>query len=255
MPALDYSLIADIYDSFVQSDQDISFFQESVRGVSGRVLELMCGTGRVSLPLLASGASLTCVDHSPEMLSVLREKLRQRGASAELVEEDVRCLSLPGKYELALIPFNSFSEITRESEQLAALSSIRRCLTGNGRLIVTLQNPIVRLDRVDGFTHTLGRFPFGDRGESIAVRTNEQYDPIAKLVEGEEVFEAISRTGKVLWTRRISIAFRLFTREEFHDLATRGGFKVEGLFGDYDHSPFNETASPSMIWNLRARAG
>ena len=50
--AIDYTRIADIYDEFVRESFDIPFFLEECLKANGDVLELMSGTGRVSIPLL-----------------------------------------------------------------------------------------------------------------------------------------------------------------------------------------------------------
>ena len=57
-PALDYALIADLYDEMVRFEADLPFFLEECRTAEGPVLELMCGTGRVSLPLIEAGIEL-----------------------------------------------------------------------------------------------------------------------------------------------------------------------------------------------------
>jgi SAM-dependent methyltransferase len=251
MPAFDYCLVADIYDKYVKTDLDVAFFREESGKAAGRVLELMCGTGRLTMHLLAAGVSLTCVDSSPHMLSLLREKLRRSGLSADVIEQDVTCLSLQDKYALAIIPFNSFSEITATSPQLAALASIRRHLLPGGKLIVTLHNPIVRLKRIDGLNHAMGRFPLDERGNVLCLNTCEHYDPSSGMVTGQQVFEASDEAGGPLWRRAIDIAFRLFTLEQFEDLAARTGFRVEAIWGNYDRSPFVEEASPFIICNLR----
>ncbi|MEM9266020.1 MAG: class I SAM-dependent methyltransferase [Cyanobacteria bacterium P01_F01_bin.13] len=72
-----YANVADIYDSYVQTTLDIPFLLDQVKGTSSEVLELMSGTGRISLPLIEAGATLTCVDKSPEMLAILEKKLTQ----------------------------------------------------------------------------------------------------------------------------------------------------------------------------------
>ena len=80
--SIDYSRLAEIYDIYVRSTQDIPFFLRETKKTDGSVLELMAGTGRLSLPLLAAGVDLTCVDRSPEMLVILRKKLAARGIVA-----------------------------------------------------------------------------------------------------------------------------------------------------------------------------
>ncbi len=90
--------------------------------MGGKVLELMCGTGRVSIPLLEAGVDLTCVDASEGMLARLKDRLRARNLEARVVQADVRRLDLGEEgFELALIPSHSFSELVSSRDQLLAL--------------------------------------------------------------------------------------------------------------------------------------
>jgi SAM-dependent methyltransferase len=122
---------------------------QEARKASGEVLELMCGTGRVSLPLVEAGVSLTCVDSSPQMLNVLRQKLDARHLSANVQEMDVCALALPQRFDLLFIPFHSFSEILSPDDQHTTLEHVRDHLSDNGRFICTLHNPVVRRQSVD----------------------------------------------------------------------------------------------------------
>lgn len=72
--SIDFDLVADLYDAYVQTDLDIGFYIELCEG-HGAILELMCGTGRVSLPLLRAGCRMTCVDYCGRMLDVFKSKL------------------------------------------------------------------------------------------------------------------------------------------------------------------------------------
>ena len=46
---IDYDRVADVYDLYVTSDLDVGFYVEEVGKVRGKVLELMCGPGRISV--------------------------------------------------------------------------------------------------------------------------------------------------------------------------------------------------------------
>jgi SAM-dependent methyltransferase len=70
---IDYDRVADVYDLYVTSDLDVGFYVAEAGKVKGKVLELMCGTGRVSMPLLEAGVDLTCVDASEGMIARLKE--------------------------------------------------------------------------------------------------------------------------------------------------------------------------------------
>jgi len=63
---IDYDRVADIYDLYVTSGLDVSFYLEEAGKVVGKVLELMCGTGRISVPLVEAGVDLTLVRHTCE---------------------------------------------------------------------------------------------------------------------------------------------------------------------------------------------
>jgi hypothetical protein len=102
--------IAGFYDVYVTTTIDVPFFQEELKKTPSPVLELMAGTGRLSLPLAEAGARLTCVDVSGPMLARLRTKLVDQGLEADLVEADICRMTLPERsYGLALLPFQSAS--------------------------------------------------------------------------------------------------------------------------------------------------
>ncbi|MDY7014045.1 MAG: class I SAM-dependent methyltransferase, partial [Cyanobacteriota bacterium] len=165
MPAMKYGRIAHLYDFYVRSDFDKQFFLDEARKHPGKILELMSGTGRVSLPLIQAGFDLTCVDSSREMLEVLGQKLQAKNLSATLVEMDVCELSLDETFDFIFIPFHSFAEIISTSQQRQALAKIREHLSDRGRFICTLHDPNTRLKTVDSRLKLLDRFPIEEGGQ------------------------------------------------------------------------------------------
>lgn len=82
---IDFGHVADIYDYYANVDFDIGFFKTLCKGHK-KILELMCGTGRVSIPLIKEGYQMTCVDYSEEMLDVFRKKIGIPRGTPENVE-------------------------------------------------------------------------------------------------------------------------------------------------------------------------
>lgn len=251
--AIDYGPVADLYDACVPLTQDIPFFVEETRAAEGPVLELMSGTGRVSLPLLESGVPLTCADYSAGMLDRLRAKLRDRSLRAHLVLADVRRLPFAGCFPLAILPFNSFSEIVGTAEQTTALESIRAALVMGGSFVCVLHNPSVRLQTIDGSMRTLRRIPHPSGTGEVVLRLRLTFDEVERVASGVQVFEERADDGRLLRERRMEMRFALPTREEFEARARQAGFRVDALFGDFDRSPYVEAASPHMIWRLGRR--
>jgi len=247
---IDYAIFADLYDAIVQFDEDIAFFTGAAARAGGNVLELMSGTGRVSIPLLEAGARLTCADASREMLSRLRAKRAARGGPDRLVLADARSLPFCGAFDLAFLAFHSFAELITDSDRKAALSSVHRALVRRGRFICTLHNPAVRLETIDGRLRTLGRCPRpGGRGE-LVLRTRLAFDHPTRLASGTQWIDELDDEGRALGRRTIPIRFALLDRAAFATLAEAAGFRILALAGDYRDSPYREQESPYMIWTL-----
>ena len=71
-----YDAWADVYDSvYSYVREDIPFYVDEALTAGGPVLELGCGTGRVTIPIAAAGVDVTGVDLSPAMLDIARRKV------------------------------------------------------------------------------------------------------------------------------------------------------------------------------------
>jgi SAM-dependent methyltransferase len=176
--------VADLYDDYVTTSIDVPFLLQEAQAAAGPVLELMAGTGRVSLPLAEAGVALTCVDLSGPMLVRLRIKLAERGLAAETVEMDVTRLALPRRgYALALLPFQSFAELLTPEDQRAALAAIAAHLAPGGRFVCTLHNPPVRRRTVDGQMRLVGTFPLSGRGATLLLWSLQQALPTSRLLK------------------------------------------------------------------------
>ena len=243
---IDYDRIAEIYDLYVNADYDVPFFLAETKAITSPILELMAGTGRLSLPLIEAGAKLTCVDSSSGMLAILSRKLKQRGLHAELHCADVCRLDLPAHFKLALLPFQSFMEIIGEENQCAALAAVFKCLTPGGRFICTLHNPAIRRRQVDGLLRLVGQFPT-DGGTLVVSGFEQGGNPV---VSRQQFFEFFDAKGRLLEKRLLQMKFSLVEKDEFERMAHDTGFRVTQLFGNYDRAPFDPMQSPVMIWVL-----
>jgi len=246
-----YSRIADLYDGLVQFDEDIPFYIDYCTRANGRTLELMSGTGRVSISLLEAGFELTCVDSSAAMLDQLSTKLRDRSLEAKIILEDVRFLDLPQEYEAAILPFNSFSEIITHSDRQTTLHSVFNCLVDGGYFICTLHNPTSKLRTIADTPRVEFRFPHPSGKGEVLFDLESEYDPKSRIVNGVQTFDIYSHEGVLREQRRVDIRYCLPTREWFSRTALETGFTIESLFGDFFYSDYNEDSSPYLIWVLR----
>jgi SAM-dependent methyltransferase len=245
--ALDYEKIAHLYDSYCRFTDDLSFFLQECKKIDGSVLELMCGTGRISIPLLEAGVNLTCVDASPAMLAQLREKLVAKRLSAQVVEASVTSLKLESTFDLVLLPFQSFHELHSSAEQRQALNQIARSLKPNGRFICTLHNPKVRLQSINQGKANYGPFPRVDGVGSVSLSVDLNYDSETGIVRGYQTIYELDSTDRKVAEHQLPIQFSLIEFDVFQELLQSAGFSIEEVFGNYDFSTFAPENSPYII--------
>ena len=246
---IDFGSVADIYDIYVQWDDDVAFFKQTCAQTEGEILELMSGTGRLSIPLLKAGVQLSCVDYSAEMLDVLKRRLRENQLTAPIYEQDIRALTLGRHFDLILLPFHSLAEILTSEDRRKALQRVRQHLTSEGRLIVTLQNPMVQIPQLNGERKQLSNRSIPGREEdTLRVWTTARRS--GDLAYALQEYEISDRHGHVIERRELQVQFALIDRATFENEAWESGLQTVHLWGDYSQGAFVRERSPFMIWEL-----
>jgi SAM-dependent methyltransferase len=147
------SLFVEAYDAFYGGSRpqiagDVAFYERLARGGGGAVLEVGCGTGRITVPLAQAGLEVTGVDLSEAMLAIARRKFAALPTSVQahvnLINQDMTALNLGRCFNLVFLPFRSFQHVLTIDLQRKALKAIRRHLEPTGRLALHLFDP--RLD-------------------------------------------------------------------------------------------------------------
>src|SRR5580765_226846 len=89
-----YAPFYDWENAQTRKRSDVPFWRRLAVKTAGRVLELGCGTGRISIPLVCAGVSLVGVDRSEPMLAEARRKFnaraRRAAAPLRLIRADIR---------------------------------------------------------------------------------------------------------------------------------------------------------------------
>lgn len=99
---------ANIYDAMNTNLDDWYFYKRWLpENKDARILELCCGTGRLTLPIAKEGYDITGIDYTPSMLAQAKIKASEAGLEISFIEADIRTLNLPEKYDFIFIPFNS----------------------------------------------------------------------------------------------------------------------------------------------------
>ena len=250
---INFDFVADLYDSYVTANLDLQFFLNETSEFDDEILELMCGTGRVSIPLLESGKKLCCVDYSKKMLHVFRSKIIGKDYPVSLIQMDVTKLDLDKEFGLILLPFHSLSEILSSDLQFSALKSVSKHLKPGGIFICTLQNPTVRLKTVDGKTRQLGEFALIDNKKMI-VSYSYKYNPDNGIVSGFQLYEIYDNSNTLIDKRNLDINFKPISDLEFKKLIKSLDLVIINTYGDYSKNDFIEQTSNFLIYKLKRQS-
>ncbi|MDD1773175.1 MAG: class I SAM-dependent methyltransferase [Methanomassiliicoccales archaeon] len=247
----EYDVSAKYYDIWTEDlTDDIAFYQQMAGTTGFPILECMCGTGRILVPLAEKGYEVTGVDRSTAMLDCLTAKLEllddETQGRIDVIHDDVRTFKTKERFKLAIVPFNSFLHLLETEDQENALNNIRKHLTGDGLLTMSVFNP--KLDRAESVVRHHGT-KLTAQGEIISKFECQTFHQPSQRTTVHYFYD-ISRQDRQL--RRVTTTFTLrylFHRETV-DLLKRCGFDVLEVYGDYDFSPFKKT-SDLMIFVAR----
>lgn len=249
--------LAALYDAF-PFDGDVPFYRELAQTEGGRVLEVACGSGRVLVPLVASGCDVVGIDISRHMLAIARAKLdsNHKPGRGRLVEADMRDFALDETgFDLAIVAVKSFAYLTTREDQLRALHRIAAHLRPGGVLTIDLMHPRLEwlaapdgsmkddlLHRVASGNYTLSRV------ESVLKTDLAQQVRVIR-----SIYERIDDSGAVIEKRFVEWPYRWTHRFEAEHLLERAGFEIEAVYGGYRREPFTST-SGAMVFVARKGA-
>ena len=124
---------ASIYDGMNTHINDLQFYRQWLpKSKEARILELCCGTGRLTIPIAKDGYDITGVDYTSSMLAQAKVKAAREGIDVEFIEADIRNLDLQKKYDLIFIPFNSIHHLYRNEDLFKAFTVVKKHLKDGG---------------------------------------------------------------------------------------------------------------------------
>ena len=229
--------------------RDVAFWQRLAAAQAGPVLELGCGTGRISLPVARAGAHVVGVDRSMPMLTRARTRFaRARLADrARLVRGDIRHLPFRSwrRFALVMAPYGILQSLTRERDLRDTLASVARVLPRGGLFGMDLVPDLPRWTEYRGRRSLHGR-----RGAKTTVTLIEsvRQDRRRKLTIFDQ--EYIERRGRTRRVHRFALAFRTLSVPQMSRRLEAAGFAVQAVLGDYQGGPWDERAD---VWVILAR--
>ena len=229
-----------------------------------RVLDLACGTGRITLPVACQGLQenpdvrVVGLDISEPLLARAREKLEATSPAVQravsFVHADMRSFHLDERFDLILLGFNSFAYLYNLEEQLACLRAVRQHLAPGGRFAIDLLVPhlgFLEEAQVGGPVRLEIDLRSPEPGISRFLRTaTERYDAATQRNDTVYFYEIYHADGR---QERFTddLAWHMYYPRELELLLRLARLRVAERYGSYAREPFNRR-SPQYLWVMEA---
>ena len=103
---------AEFYDQeFAERGREIPFFLKQAKSAGGPVLEVACGTGRITLPIARAGIEITGLDISRPMLERARHKAKVEHLVVTWFERDCRLINMDQAFVLIFSATNAMQHL------------------------------------------------------------------------------------------------------------------------------------------------
>ncbi|QJP36009.1 class I SAM-dependent methyltransferase [Nonlabens sp. Ci31] len=234
---------AHIYDGMNTNLADLQFYKSWLpKNKNARILELCCGTGRLTLPIAKDGYDISGVDYTSTMLDQARAKASEEGLEVEFIEADIRNLELNKKYDLIFIPFNSIHHLYTNEDLFKAFKVVKNHLKEDGLFLLDCYNPNIQFI-VEGEK---------EQKEIAAYTTNDGREIWIKQVMR---YENKTQINRIEWHYYINGEFdsiqnldmRLFFPQELDAYLEWNGFNVIHKFGDFKEEAFNDESEKQIF--------
>jgi SAM-dependent methyltransferase len=262
--------------------RDVPFWQRLALTARGRVLELGCGTGRVSKPLVKAGVDLIGIDRSAEMLrrinpqsirpSTLREPQgrpeqgrgtirsgrpeRVEGRNPQfqipnpqsripIVRGDIRTLPFGDRtFSMVIAPYGILQSLVREEDLAATLDSVGRVIDCGGTFGIDLVPDVPKWREYEHRVQLRGRV--GRR--HLTLIESVRQDRRRRLTTFAQCY--VERRNGATTEHRFALTFRTLTVPQMTARLEHAGFVIDRILGDYRGQPW---AARADVWIILAR--
>jgi SAM-dependent methyltransferase len=223
----EYAEFYDWENARTMGRRDLGFWRAFARDAGGRVLELGCGTGRVTVPLA-----------------------RRVGRRVRLIRGDVTTLPVrSNRVRAVLAPYGILQSLLSDRALAATLDSVFRVLAPGGRFGLELVPDVPRWRETDRRVGLIGLD--GPNGRPVTLIETVRQDRARRVTTFEHEF--LEGTGRSQRSLRFTIRFRTLRVSAMLRRLERAGFVVEGTYGGYRGEAWTETSDTWLVVTRKPR--
>jgi SAM-dependent methyltransferase len=240
---------ANIYDGLNTFLYDLQFYKNWMpKEPNAEILELCCGSGRLTIPLAKDGLKITGVDNSKSMLEQASIKTKNEQLPIHFILADIRNLELATKYDLIFIPFNSIHHLYQNQDLFDAFKVVEKHLKDDGLFIFDCYNPNIQY------------ITEAEKGKN---KIAEYITSDSRKVKIEQTMKYESKTqiNRIEWHYFINEAFhsvqnldmRMYFPQELDAYLQWAGFTIQHKFGNFDEERFHNESEKQIFICIKSK--
>ncbi len=212
----------------------VEFWLSQARIRGGPILELGCGTGKLSIPLAEAGFSVAGLDNSPALLRFAATK----NGGVRWIEGDMRSFDLSERFALIMLPSNNLGHLHTPEDFNSCISSVKRHLQPRGTLVIDVFVPNLKLLlRSPDEEYVLDEYD-GPGGEGrVRVMARSHYESTTQIIRTTTVQHTPGQPDIVG-----SLDLKMYFPSELEALVRCNGLRIAARYGGHVGEAFDETS-------------
>ena len=214
-------------------DADLGFYLSSL-AERVDILELGCGSGRLTRALAARGHKVTGVDISSEMLT---RASRLDTTNITYLCQDMTKFSFKKRFCAIIIPYNTLNLLGEQGKVEHCLQLVRYHLQENGLLLLQVFLPDIKTypsENAKTFQFQIFKTPDGGKIIKETLKNYRKEEQLIVMQERYRVRPTIGTGENLAHTMNLlALSYEVWVR-----LITTAGFTINKQHGDYNLSPF-----------------
>ncbi len=234
-----YTILAEFYDKFNSSVDYAAikrFIEELLKenkiGKTATLLDLACGTGRLTNLFAEDGYDMIGVDLSAEMLSVAREESEKKGLSPLYLCQNMCSLDLYGTVDAAFSCLDSLNYLSSTAELSCVFARLYNFIAPNGLFIFDVNTKYK-------FEHIYGENTYVYDEDSVFCVWQNFYNKKRGICDFLLTFFTEENDG--VYTRlEETQREKYFSHRIIKSAAEKNGFELLSVFSDTDRGPLTD---------------
>lgn len=243
-----YDIDSIFYDDVnFNQEEDISFLKQIIPSSANTILDLGCGSGRLTFQLVQKNRSLYGIDLSKKMIS-LGEKTNKKlpnSCKVNFFNLNMANFRLKTNFDFIFCGYNSIQHLTSNIKVINFFNSVYNHLNKTGLFFLDLMNP--NFDFLPERVHSVFKKKFfsSEYKDYIYLFEKRQYDRATQINSIKYIYSQDNEMKNVICTSKFKM--RQFFPQEIDYLLFVNNFRIINKWGDYDFSNFNKNSDKQLI--------